>query len=139
MSISISDSLWVIWTIKCCWKRSNFIIAMIFPIETFGFFVIRQFHQKMENVISTSISSFIILSEARIMVVIFHVSESNFGISIERSFSLLSICHIASKPFVKPHCTHDIVIRHRVETVKGILNFLFGANPSLETRCRTSG
>ena len=139
MSISISDSLRVVGTIKSCWEHPNLIIAVIFTIKTFGFFVVRQLHQKMENVVCTSISSFIVFSKARIMVMIFHISETNFWISIKRSFSLFAICHITSEPFIKPHCAHDIIIRHRVETIKGILDFLFGANPSLETSSRTSG
>ena len=138
-SISVSDSLRVVGTIEGGWEHSDLIVTVILSPESFGLLVIRQFHQKVENVVSTGVSCLIVLPETRIVVVIFHVGQSNFWVPIEMSLSLLTISHIASKPFVESHCTHDVVIGHWVETVKSVLNFLFGTNSGLEASCRSSG
>lgn len=52
--------------------------------------------------------------------------------------SFFSINCIASVPFIKSHCAHDIVIRHRIKAVKCVLNFLFRTDSCLKTSCCTS-
>lgn len=92
----------------------------------------------MEDVVCTGITSFIVFSKARIMIMLFHVCKPCFGISIEMFFSLISVCHVASEPFIESHCTHDVVIRHRIKAVKCVFNFLFGSNSCLEAGGRSS-
>lgn len=82
---------------------------------------------------------FIILSEARVMITFFHVANTYIGVPIEVFFSFVAVDGIASEPFVKSECAHNIVIGHRVETIEGVLHFLFGANAGLEIGGGTCG
>lgn len=92
----------------------------------------------MIDVISTCVSGLVVFSEAWVMVVLFHVGQSNFWVPIEALFSIISVDTIASEPLIESHCAHDVVIRHRVKTVKGVLDFLLRSNSRLETGCSPS-
>ena len=86
----------------------------------------------MEDVIGACVTSLVVFSKAWIVFVLFQISQTNFGISIEIFFSLVVVCHIASEPFIKSHSAHDVVIGHRVKTVKCVLYFLFWSYSGLE-------
>lgn len=131
-SISVGHGLGIVGTVESCWEHSDLVVAVILSPEAFGLLVVRQLHQEVEDIVSTCVSCLVVLSEAWVMVVIFHVGQSNLGIPVKMSLSLLAIGHVASEPFVESHCAHDVVIRHGVETVKGVLDFLLGTNSCLE-------
>ncbi len=137
LSISICDSFRLWWWIIYSWEQTNFIIADIPLPEVLCFFGIGQLHQKSHNVIWASVWGLIPLSKAWIMVFILHVRQSTLWASIIVSSSIIPICVITSEPFLEPHGTHDIIIRHRVETVECALDFLFRSDTSLEG-CRHS-
>lgn len=100
--------------------------------------MIGKLNQKVINIICACVTSFIILSKTWIMVMIFHIWNTHFRVPIEMFLSLIRINCITSKPLVESHCAHDVIIRHRVKTVKGILNFLLRTYTSLEWCCCSS-
>lgn len=94
--------------------------------------MVGQLHQEREYVVRARITSFVEFSEARIMVVLFHVGQANVGVSVVVSLSVVAVDSVAPEPFVESHGAHDVVVRHRVETVKGAFHFLLGADTGLE-------
>lgn len=100
--------------------------------------MISKLNQKLKNVISTCILSFVVFSETRVMIFLFHIGKTNLGASIEMFCSLITVNSITSVPFVESHSAHDIVIRHRVKTVKGILDLLLGTDSGLEASSTSS-
>lgn len=72
------------------------------------------------------------------MILLFHVCQSCFWVSIEMFVSFVIVHWIAFKPFIEPHCAHDVVIRHGIETIKSVLNFLLWTNSRLEASCCSS-
>lgn len=91
-----------------------------------SFLVVRQLHQKVENVVSTCVPGFVVLPEARVVVVLLHVSETNFGVPVEIGLSLVTVNHVTSEPLIESHSAHDVVIGHGVKTIESSLDFLFG-------------
>lgn len=93
----------------------------------------------MHDIIGTGITSLVKLSEAWIVILLFHVCKTNLGASIEMFGSFVSINSIASKPLVESHGAHNVVVRHRIKAVKCVLDFLLRADSCLEGRGTSSG
>lgn len=91
-----------------------------------------QLNQILENIIGTSIGSLIPFLIARIELMHFQVPQSPLGISIELSRAVLIVDGIALEPLLKSHGTHDIIIRHGVEGVKGVFHTFLRAQSNLE-------
>ena len=134
-SIGISDSFRTIWWIKNSGEHSDFIVAHISHPEVLGFLRIWQLHQKSHYVISTCIWCLIPFSETWIMVLVFHVRQTAIRASIVLCCSVMTVSVVASEPFLKSHCAHNVVIGHWVKTVESWFDFLLWTDTALECCC----
>ena len=91
-----------------------------------------QLYQILEDIIGASIGSLIPFLIARIEFMQLQVPQSPIGISIELGGAVLMIDGVALEPLLKSHSTHDIIIRHGVEGVKGVFHTFLGTQPDLE-------
>ena len=137
-SICICDVLRSVGSIEGRGERVDFDVADVLDEEIMSFFVIGELDQKVQDVVSTCVSGFVVLSEAGVVVTDLHVGQSLVGITVISRSPFVAMNHVASEPFLEPHRAHDIVIGHRVKTVESALNLLLGAQARLE-RGRGSG
>lgn len=91
-----------------------------------------QLYKVLKDIISTSIGSLIPFLIARIELMQLQVSQSSLGISIELGGPVLVVDGVALEPLLKSHGTHDIIIRHGVEGVKGIFHTFLWTKSHLE-------
>ena len=131
-SIGICNSFWVVWPIEYCWEWHYFIVGMILLEKSCSPLSVWQLNQELQDTVRASISCFIILSETRVVFMIFHIDKTMFWISIETPYPFLVECAVAFKPFLKSHSAHDIVIGHRIETIEGLFDFLLGTKTNLK-------
>lgn len=125
-SIGVGDSFWCFGRIEDGRKGPYFNAAGILLEEVMGTLGVGQLDQILEDIIGTSIGGLIPFLVARIELMQFEVPHSPFWISIELGGPVLMIDGIALEPLLKSHGTHDIIIRHGVEGVKGIFHTFLG-------------
>ena len=131
-SIGVCDVLGGSWRVVDCRERLDFDIADILVEEAPSTLLIGQLNQEVEDVICAGVPSFIVLAEAGVVLRVLEVGKTVFGIAVEILRPVLVVNLIALEPFLKPHGAHDVVVRHGVERVEGILEFLLGTQTSLE-------
>ena len=54
------------------------------------------------------------------------ITQTAVGIPVIIGRTVVIVDRVAFEPLLEPHCTHDVVVRHRVEGVEGVLDSLLG-------------
>ena len=106
--------------------------------EVIGALGVGEFNQVLENVVGTRVTGFVPLPVTRIVFVRLQALQATIWVVVVVGCAILVVDLVALEPFLKAHCTHDIVVGHRVEGVEGAFHSLLRAQRHLKRVCSPS-